>query len=87
MFLIRAIDIFFQIYLIMLFIRILVSWLPELAQQKWVQFIAFYTDPYLNLFRKIIPPLGMIDISPIFAFLALGLIEHVLKTLVIWLIR
>lgn len=40
-----------------------------------MQFIAFYTDPYLNLFRGIIPPLGMIDISPIFAFLALQLLE------------
>jgi YggT family protein len=65
----------FFVYLIMLFVRILGSWIPELQGQRWMQFIIFYTDPYLNLFRRIIPPLGMIDISPIFAFIALNFIE------------
>lgn len=87
MFLLKAVDLFFQIYLIMLFIRILMSWLPELNEKKWVQFIAFYTDPYLNLFRKIIPPLGMFDLSPIFAILALGLIEHGIKYLILLFLK
>jgi len=65
----------FLAYTIMLFVRILGSWLPEFQGHRWMQFIAFYTDPYLNLFRRIIPPLGMIDLSPIVAFLALGFIE------------
>ncbi|MFN4175226.1 MAG: YggT family protein [Parachlamydiaceae bacterium] len=85
--LMKAISLIFQIYLIMLFIRILISWFPEYSEKKWVQFIAFYTDPYLNLFRKIIPPIGMIDISPIFAFLALGLIEQGVKYLVYLALR
>lgn len=73
--LISSIHILFQIYTLMLFGRILGSWIPEFQDTKAMQFIAFYTDPYLNLFRGIIPPLGMIDISPIFAFLALQLLE------------
>lgn len=73
--LISSIHILFQIYTLMLFGRILGSWIPEFQETKAMQFIAFYTDPYLNLFRGIIPPLGMIDISPIFAFLALQLLE------------
>jgi YggT family protein len=73
--LISSIHILFQIYTLMLFGRILGSWIPEFQDTKVMQFIAFYTDPYLNLFRGIIPPLGMIDISPIFAFLALQLLE------------
>lgn len=83
----KAISLIFQIYLIMLFVRILISWFPEYMDKKWVQFIAFYTDPYLNIFRKIIPPIGMIDISPIFAFLALGLIEQGVKYLVYLILR
>lgn len=51
-----------------------------------MQFISFYTDPYLNLFRSLIPPLGFLDISPIFAFIALQLIESGLKYLVYQLI-
>lgn len=64
----------FQVYIIMLFVRIIGSWLPELQQYRFMQFIAFYVDPYLNIFRSIIPPLGMIDISPIAAFLCLRLL-------------
>lgn len=71
----NIVNIIFQVYALMIFARILGSWVPELQQTKAMQFIAFYTDPYLNIFRKIIPPLGMIDISPIFAFLGLELIR------------
>lgn len=71
----NAIAILFQIYFLMLFARIISSWIPELQDTKVMHFIAFYTDPYLNIFRKVIPPLGFIDISPIFAFLALELLR------------
>lgn len=77
------IDLLFQVYMLMLFIRILSSWVPQLMEYKFMQFIAFYTDPYLNLFRRIIPPLGMLDISPILAFFSISL----LKDLIIFLIR
>jgi YggT family protein len=62
----------------MLFVRIISSWIPELRYSKPMQFIAFYTDPYLDLFRKIIPPLGGIDFSPILAFIALSFLEKIL---------
>lgn len=75
MIIIFIVEKLFLAFTIMLFVRILGSWLPELQGQRWMQFIAFYTDPYLNLFRRIIPPLGMFDLSPIVAFLALGFIE------------
>jgi YggT family protein len=82
MLLIFIIEKLFLAFTIMLFIRILGSWLPELQGQRWMQFIAFYTDPYLNFFRKFIPPLGMIDFSPIIAFFCLGFIENALKYIV-----
>lgn len=79
----RTIDIIFQVYILMLFARILGSWIPELNDSRFMRFVAFYVDPYLNLFRRIIPPLGMIDISPIFAFLALGFIESGVKWIIV----
>lgn len=87
MLLIKIIDIMFQVYFILLFARILGSWIPEFQNHRIMQFIAFYTDPYLNLFRRIIPPLGMIDISPIVAFLALGFIENAIKYLIVVLLK
>lgn len=84
--LLSIVDKIFWVYMLMLFAKILSSWIPELRGTRFLQFISFYTDPYLNLFRNIIPPLGMIDISPIFAFLALGFIENMIKYLIIWLL-
>src|ERR1700722_19428575 len=46
-------------YFIMLMIRIVGSWIPELMGSRFMLFISFYTDPYLNLFRRFIPPLGL----------------------------
>ena len=84
--LILLIDRLFLVYMIMLFVRILGSWLPELNQYQFMLFIRYYTDPYLNFFRQFIPPLGMIDLSPIVAFLCLGVIEHFVKWLIISLL-
>lgn len=74
--LVNMIHLIFQVYLVMLFVRIVSSWLPEFQQYKIMQFVRFYTDPYLNFFRSFIPPLGMFDLSPIAAIFALGYIEQ-----------
>ncbi|WP_153731215.1 YggT family protein [Sporosarcina obsidiansis] len=63
-----------QIYSILLVIYILMSWVPSTRETKFGQILAKITEPYLGFFRKFIPPLGMIDISPIAALLALQLI-------------
>jgi YggT family protein len=70
-------KILFTTYTFMLLARVFGSWFPNFAQSRLMRFIAFYTDPYLNIFRKIIPPLGMLDISPMIAFFALQLIRWV----------
>jgi YggT family protein len=72
----------FTTYSFMLLTRVFGSWFPNFAKTRFMQFIAFYTDPYLNIFRKLIPPLGMIDISPMFAFLSLQLIQWVLYSVI-----
>jgi len=79
---IQIVHYLFTIFQLMLIVRVLSSWVPEIQQQKWLRFISFYTDPYLNLFRKIIPPIGMVDISPIIAFLALQFSENIFIMLV-----
>ena len=76
---IEIIDKFFLIYLLMLFTRIISSWFPEYQHLSILRFIAHYTDPYLNIFRRIIPSIGMLDISPIVAFFALKIIEELVK--------
>lgn len=73
------VDRAFLVYTIMLFIRIAGSWIPELHHYRFMHFISFYTDPYLRFFRKWIPPLGVLDLSPIVAFIGLNFIEQTTK--------
>ena len=87
LFVIYIVDKLFLVYTIMLFVRILGSWLPELQDTRFMQFIAFYTDPYLNFFRRFIPPLGMMDFSPIVAFIALGFIEQFVNFILFQFVR
>lgn len=54
-----------------LIIFILLSWFPNARESAIGQFLARICEPYLEPFRKIIPPIGMIDISPIVAILVL----------------
>lgn len=80
----------FAVYTGALFLVILASWVPAALQKPWLA--AFYnvlktiTDPLLNVFRKVIPPLPLgsmqLDLSPILAFFALSLASRLL----LWLL-
>ena len=83
LFLIKMINILFQVYTLMLFGRIIASWFPQLYEYRAMQFISYYTDPYLDFFRRFIPPLGMIDFSPVIAFICLSFLQNLLINLVI----
>ncbi len=68
-----------NIYLLLIFVRILLSWF-QTAEWAYsaMAFLSPITDPYLNVFRSIIPPLGGLDLSPILAILALQFISSML---------
>lgn len=80
----NTLSTFIQIYVTLIIVRVLLTWFPtiEWSSQPFAA-LRQITDPYLNLFRSIIPPLGGIDISPILAILVLqlagGLISSVLQ--------
>ncbi len=67
---------FLEIYGYLLIARILLSWFQT---AEWagniISFLSPITDPYLNIFRSIIPPLGGIDFSAILAIIALQFIQ------------
>jgi YggT family protein len=70
--LVTTLSTFLQIYVALMIIRVLLSWFPNI---NWYDppfsILSQLTDPYLNLFRSIIPPLGGIDFSPMIAFFVL----------------
>lgn len=71
-------DIAFNVYKWMLFARVILSWFPlpsgDIFRNIW-KFLYEITEPFLSLFRKILPPVAVggagMDFSPLIAFFAL----------------
>jgi YggT family protein len=81
----------FTVYLILILIRIILSWIPRIPYNTVlnavISFVHDVTDPYLRLFRRVIPPMGgggfALDLSPIVAIIVL----YVMQAIVVGLIR
>jgi YggT family protein len=79
------VDALFLVYIILLFVRILLSWIPRIPYNPTlsaiIKFIHEVTDPYLNLFRRILPPIGgggfALDLSPMIAIFVLFIIRAI----------
>lgn len=77
-----TIHLLFVSYTACIFVRIVISWIPGWQHRHFFRFVAFLTDPFLNFFRKILPPLGgVLDLSPILAFFVLRILETFLLSL------
>jgi YggT family protein len=81
----------FLVYVILIFCNILMSWIPRIPRSATLRplldFITETTNPYLNIFRRLLNPIGAgrmgIDISPILAIIVLLIV----RTLVISIIN
>ncbi|WP_158737633.1 YggT family protein [Alteribacillus sp. YIM 98480] len=69
------------LYSYLIIIYILMSWFPNARESSFGQLLGSLVEPYLEPFRKIIPPLGMIDISPIVAIIALHFARYGVQAL------
>jgi YggT family protein len=78
------------VYLVLIFIRILTSWIPRMPYNRYLaaflKFVSDVTDPYLNVFRRIMPPVrmgpGALDLSPIVATFVLIIVGQIVVNLV-----
>lgn len=76
--LVLVFDRLFFVYNLILFARVLMSWFPGLdLRHPIVQFLVQVTEPVLAPLRRLIPPVAMMDISPIVAFLLLEVVRCV----------
>jgi YggT family protein len=81
----------FLVYVILIFIRIVASFIPRMPYWPWLRTILDFsrevTDPYLNFFRRFLPPIGgggfALDLSPmiglILLFIARGITTDLIR--------
>ena len=79
------INVFVLLYVLVILVYIVTSWLRlpySLALNRVQRFLYDVCEPYLRIFRRLLPSMGGIDLSPVLALLALGVINRFL----IWLL-
>ena len=80
----------FLVYIVLIFLNVLISWVPRMpynrALRATLDFVKETTDPYLNLFRRFLPPIGgggfALDLSPILGVIALFIVRAVVVGLI-----
>ncbi|HWG57272.1 MAG TPA: YggT family protein [Gaiellaceae bacterium] len=76
---------FLTVYILLLFAYVITSWI-RLPYRPWLsrvqRFLYDVCDPYLRLFRRFIPPLGPIDLSPMLAIFSLVILRGILDSLI-----
>jgi YggT family protein len=77
-----TIQLFFDIVFFLILIRILLSFFPQFRSNQFAELVFGITEPILAPFQRLIPPIGMIDISPMVAIIVMGVLQQILLFLV-----
>jgi uncharacterized protein YggT (Ycf19 family) len=80
----------FTVYIVLIFANILISYVPRMPYRPWLRtvldFITDSTNPYLNFFRRFLPPIGgggfALDLSPIVGIIVLFVLQAVVVSLI-----
>jgi YggT family protein len=76
----QFLHVFIYLYIFLILAYVITSWI-RLPYSPWLnriqRFLYDVCDPYLRLFRRILPPLGPLDLSPMIAVIALVVVDRV----------
>jgi YggT family protein len=75
---IQTVDLIFTFLYLAIMARIILSWFRFDPYHPVSVFLYRVTEPILSFFRGIIPPVGMLDLSPIVAIVVLGIVQQLL---------
>ena len=77
------VSVFFYVYILVVFVYVLTSWIRLPYSLSWLQrFLYDVCEPYLRIFRRILPPLGPLDVSPIVAVIVLVAAQQLVVRLI-----
>lgn len=72
-----------SVLLLLIVLRIVMSWIPFARDSKWMWLLYSLTEPIMAPFRNLIPPLGMFDLSPILLMFLLSFVKTAILGLLI----
>jgi YggT family protein len=80
----------FTVYIVLILLNVLISYVPRMPYRPWLRalldFITESTNPYLNFFRRFLPPIGgggfALDLSPIIGIIVLFVLQAVVVSLI-----
>ena len=79
----RFVDTFIWVYILLIFAYIITSWIRMPYSLHRVQrFLDDVCEPYIRIFRRILPSVGPLDLSPIIAVISLYAVRYVLDRLI-----
>jgi len=74
----RVIDLIADAYIIIIIVRVLLSWISHNPYHPVIRFVYQVTDPPLNQIRRYVPTFGGLDFSPFILILAVWIAERIL---------
>ncbi len=80
--LVYFVNVFFTLLSLAVLARVLLSWVRVSPYHPAIVLLYRITEPILAPLRRIIPPVGMVDISPIIAMLLLQIIQQILVAII-----
>ncbi|WP_213358216.1 YggT family protein [Chlamydiifrater phoenicopteri] len=78
---------FVNVYSFLILIYIFASWFPEWQRTRWYTVIFRLVSPYLKIFKRFIPTIGFIDISPMVALVCLEVLPIVILKIVYFFVE
>jgi YggT family protein len=79
----RFVSVFFDVYILLIFAYVLTSWIRVPYSLHRVQrFLDDVCEPYIRIFRRILPSVGPLDLSPIVAIIVLVVVQRLLVELI-----
>jgi uncharacterized protein YggT (Ycf19 family) len=78
------VNVFISVYVLLIFAYIITSWV-RIPYSPWLnriqRFLYDVCEPYLRIFRRILPPLGPLDLSPIIAIFSLFIVNRLIQAI------
>ena len=79
----RFVSVFFDVYILLILAYVLTSWIRmPYALHRVQRFLDDVCEPYIRIFRRLLPSFGPLDLSPIVAIVTLVLVQRLLDELI-----